>query len=259
MFCHICSFPSIPMTTARIMQKYDVQYYACERCGFIQTETPYWLAEAYSEPLIRSDIGLITRNIALSNTASLVISSFFDSGPNSMFLDYGGGNGMFVRLMRDKGFAFYWYDKYSTNIFALGFEADPNARFDLVTAFEVFEHLPNPLEEISDMLRYSDSLLFSTLLVPTRHPSTDWWYYALAGGQHVSFYSAKSLLMIAERFGLSLYSNGSSLHLLTKKRLWRAAFRVLVSSRLSTLFSHFIHRRSLLQDDYLQITGQKLD
>jgi len=50
-------------------------------------------------------------------------------------------------------------------------------RYELVSAFEVFEHLVNPLEEIERMLRLSDSILFSTLLVPTPAPGlADWWY-----------------------------------------------------------------------------------
>ena len=62
---------------------------------------------------------------------------------NEKFLDYGGGSGLFVRLMREKGFNFYYYYKYSLNIFAKGFEVDlkNNFSFEVITVFEVFEHL----------------------------------------------------------------------------------------------------------------------
>ncbi|HEY3390891.1 MAG TPA: methyltransferase domain-containing protein, partial [Prolixibacteraceae bacterium] len=137
------------MAEAMILQKYRVQYFICSNCGFVQTEKPYWLSEAYSESIARSDLGLISRNIKVSNISAVMISAFFNS--QAEFLDYGGGNGMFVRLMRDKGLNFYWQDLYTQNQFARGFEIKDNVRFELVTAFEVFEHLEDPLVEIEKM------------------------------------------------------------------------------------------------------------
>ncbi len=51
---------------------------------------------------------------------------------------------MFVRLMRDNGFDFYRSDRQCENLFAKGFEAslDVSPSYELLTAFEVFEHLP---------------------------------------------------------------------------------------------------------------------
>ncbi len=44
--------------TAKVLGKYDVQYYQCVITGFIQTEEPYWLEEAYSSAITKLDIGL---------------------------------------------------------------------------------------------------------------------------------------------------------------------------------------------------------
>ena len=51
---------------------------------------------------------------------------FFKS--NGSIVDYGGGYGLLVRLMRNSGFDFYRYDPYCANFFAKGFEVDLFAR-----------------------------------------------------------------------------------------------------------------------------------
>jgi hypothetical protein len=259
MECKICLFSVTSIGVGTVLQKYQVQYFRCDHCGFIQTETPYWLSEAYSETIARSDIGLIGRNLKVANITAVMISAFFDS--KSRFLDYGGGNGMFVRLMRDKGFDFFWQDCYTVNQFARGFESKDSDGYQLVTAFEVFEHLEDPLSEIQKMLLYSDSILFSTTLVPTHHPSPgNWWYYTLDTGQHIALYSKESLDEVAKKFDLRLYSNGRSLHLLTKKKLLGLLFFIFSIGPIASFFWKFfsIGKKSLLERDYSQITGTKL-
>jgi len=117
MICKICSSNSELFSRAEILYKYSIQYFKCPDCGFIQTEESYWLEEAYSEVINRSDIGLLARNLDLSKTTKAILLFLFDK--KKLFLDYGAGYGVFVRLMRDFGFDFYWMDKYSDNLFAL--------------------------------------------------------------------------------------------------------------------------------------------
>jgi hypothetical protein len=259
MICKICTSPVTSIGTALVLQKHQVEYFRCAHCGFIQTEKPYWLSEAYSETIARSDIGLIGRNMKVANITAVMISAFFDS--KSRFLDYGGGNGMFVRLMRDKSFDFFWQDRYTVNQFSRGFESKDSEDYHLVTAFEVFEHLEDPLSEIQKMLLYSDNILFSTTLVPTRYPSPgNWWYYTLDTGQHIALYSEESLKEIAKKFNLCLYSNGRSFHLLTKKKVPGLLFFLFSIGPIASFFWSFfsIGKKSLLERDYSQITGTKL-
>ena len=63
MDCQICGTNAPFWAQAKILKKYDVSYYQCPNCGFVQTEKPYWLAEAYSEIIDAEDIGLLKRNI----------------------------------------------------------------------------------------------------------------------------------------------------------------------------------------------------
>ena len=187
MKCKICSSKSVRFTQALVLDKHNIRYFSCENCGFIQTEKPFWLDEAYEDVIARTDIGLIGRNIKFSAFCASLIPLGF---PKGNYLDYGGGNGMFVRMMRDRGFDFYWYDKFAVNHFATGFEADDSAQYSLLTAFELFEHLENPLDEIEKMFNYSRNIIFSTRLLPRwKIEPSQWWYYALETGQHISFYS----------------------------------------------------------------------
>jgi hypothetical protein len=45
-----------------------------------------------------------------------------------------------------------------------------NEKVALLTAFEVFEHLDEPIKDINTMFEQSDNILFSTLLIPNPTP-----------------------------------------------------------------------------------------
>lgn len=106
--------------------------------------------------------GVMWRNLHNAGVTAALISLLFPNG--TRFLDYAGGYGTLVRLMRGRGFDFYWSDPYAKNLHARGFEHVPGSRYDLLTASEVLEHLPNPLEDIACMLDLADNVLVTTEL-----------------------------------------------------------------------------------------------
>ncbi|AFH50774.1 Methyltransferase type 11 [Ignavibacterium album JCM 16511] len=215
MNCKICDNKSSLAFTAKVLNKYDVKYFKCNSCGYLFTENPYWLDEAYKNPINISDTGIIMRNIYFSKIVSSILYFCYDK--SAKFLDYAGGYGIFTRLMRDIGFDFYWHDDYTTNLLARGFEKS-DEQYELLTAFEVFEHFDKPVEELEKMLKLSDSILFSTVSLPQEIPQKDWWYYGFEHGQHISFYSEKTLKTLALKFGLNFYPF-KNLFLITRKKL----------------------------------------
>jgi hypothetical protein len=249
--CKICGNPARSFARATLRGKYDARYFACAQCEFIQTEEPHWLKEAYAEPINRSDVGYVSRNVYLSKvTKALIVSAFHSQGK---FIDYGGGYGMFVRLMRDAGFDFYRFDKYCPNLFATDFEADASGTtpYDLLTTFEVFEHLVDPIGEIEKMLSFSKSIFFSTELQPVfKPPMSQWSYYALDHGQHVAFYRLRTLQEIARKLRVNLYSDGTFLHLLTPRKISPTLFRFVVHRKIATLIHYAVRKPSLLPRDY---------
>jgi hypothetical protein len=219
MNCKVCGSEIEKIFNAKIMNKYQIDYFYCQNCGFLQTEEPYWLDEAYKEPITLTDTGYMQRNINLSKLITIILLLFFDY--RKKFLDYAGGYGVFVRLMRDIGFDFYWYDKYSQNLFARGFEYDESMKGEIeaITCIEAFEHFANPIDEIEKMLSISKNIIFTTELLPNPIPKPqDWWYYTLEDGQHISFYSKRTLKFIAKKYGL-IYTNYRNIHLFTNRKI----------------------------------------
>jgi predicted O-linked N-acetylglucosamine transferase (SPINDLY family)/glycosyltransferase involved in cell wall biosynthesis len=246
MQCKICGATSLAFGQANMLNKYNVDYFQCSQCRFVQTESPYWLKEAYGEAITGSDVGLVHRNLRLAESARLLINQYFSAAAS--FLDYGGGYGLFVRLMRDRGFDFYWYDKFCQNLLAQGFEGSIDRTYELVTAFELVEHFVDPKTEIQEILQLSDSFLFSTELLPDSNPTPEsWWYYAPHEGQHIAIFTERSLQLLAVEFGLNFYTNGRSLHLLTRKTFPPDLFFTLNPERAT------VERNSLLPQDAAQI------
>lgn len=223
--CNICRSPSNEIFEAEVLARYRVKYFYCPACGFLQTEYPHWLDEAYQDAINAYDTGIMARNLQLSRTVSVFLYLLFDR--NGKFLDYAGGYGLFTRRMRDIGFDFYWLDRYAQNLLARGFEyTDDIGDIELITTFESFEHFVRPLEEIESMLSISRHILFTTVPVPSPVPGPEgWWFYAPEHGQHISFYSVRTLAFIADTFHLQYYSFGC-LHFFTDRPLNRRILRI---------------------------------
>lgn len=217
MICKICKQDNKTIFSAKVLNKYNVKYYHCVKCGFLQTEDPHWLSEAYTESINLSDTGYIMRNTYFSKKLTILLALFFYKG--SKFLDYASGYGVFVRQMRDVGFDFYWDDKYTPNLFSKGFEFDISHNYEAITTFESFEHFENPIKEIEKMLKVSKNIIFSTQTLPNPVPDpNNWWYYGLEHGQHISIYSYKTLEFIANKYDLNYYDLGG-LHIFTNKTI----------------------------------------
>ncbi|WP_069660424.1 class I SAM-dependent methyltransferase [Arcticibacter eurypsychrophilus] len=252
---------------AKILNKYYVSFYQCQDTGFIQTEEPYWLDDAYSSAITKLDLGLVYRNLEISKNINYLLSKYFDN--TKIFLDYAGGYGLFTRIMRDKGYDFYHYDPYCQNLFAENFDLStlglPHS-FELVTAFEVLEHMADPLKEVARIMQYSDSFLFSTELQPevVFSKPEDWWYFSPETGQHVSFYNIKSLEYIAKKLGYNFYTDGTFLHLFTKRTFENSPFEQpkepYYIKKIRRILEKYELRKvkpleTLLQKDWLYVKG----
>jgi 2-polyprenyl-3-methyl-5-hydroxy-6-metoxy-1,4-benzoquinol methylase len=251
MKCKICDGTVRELFVKKVLRKHDVAYFQCSVCRFIQTEEPYWLGEAYKSAIAQLDVGLVWRAERLTPIVSSLIRTFFpDRG--ARFLDYGGGYGLFVRMMRDRGFDFYRQDRHCENIFADRFDLTDlpaGSKFAMVTAFEVVEHLPDPVAELESMLQLSDTILLTTELQPENAAALSGWrYFAPETGQHISLLHRDSLAALARRLGLHVLTR-KDIHLLSKTGRSAFFYRMAFRPRFQKLMRKLRKRKSLLLRD----------
>jgi Zn ribbon nucleic-acid-binding protein len=220
--CRVCDQDSNYLWSSSLIGN-RVKYYECALCGYVQTEEPYWLNDAYKESINLTDTGILSRNLFnLKITISTLV--FLNIRNNAKVVDAAGGYGVLVRLLRDYGINAFWSDKYSHNLFARGFEYENmDSPADLVTVFEAFEHFSNPNSELDNLLSIAPNVLLSTQIIPDKIPKPNaWWYYGLEHGQHVGFFRIKTLQKLAFDREKYLLSDGRSFHLITEKKspLW---------------------------------------
>jgi len=251
--CKICGQPVNHALDATVLNKYQAVYYHCDNCGFLFPDQINWLEQAYINPINLSDTGYITRNVQLSRRTFLLFYLLF--GKKFNYLDYAGGFGVLTRLMRDYGLNFFWEDKYTKNIFASGFEQNDKT-IKAVTCFECFEHFKDPMSEIEKMIAISKNIFFSTELIKNNTvPEKDWNYFGFEHGQHIAFYSIDTLRYIAKKYQLHLYSNGTSLHFFTEKKINPLMFKILLKFGALPwdMFAKFLLKGKTLADSRLII------
>ena len=116
--CRVCQQPSDSLWTGTLIG-HSVDYFECPSCGYVQTEAPYWLEQAYSSAINDSDTGIMKRN--LYNRRVILGALHLLGETSSAVLDYAGGYGILVRLLRDDGVDAFWYDKFCQNLLQQGF------------------------------------------------------------------------------------------------------------------------------------------
>ncbi len=215
--CRICESAASLFGRQPVLGKYDAAYLRCNACGYLWIDAPHWLAEAYSSAITALDTGILVRNLWLRDACCALLGTSLRHVRS--IVDYGGGTGLLVRALRDRGHDAWWMDAYCENLLAGGFEAAPERQYDLLTAFEMVEHLPEPMEVFRQMRSLSPRLLISTELQPRDMRGFDWWYLAPEAGQHIGFFTRRSLEVVAEQLQLKLSSNGRNLHLLAESQI----------------------------------------
>jgi hypothetical protein len=249
--CNICNNSCTARGGYTVLGKYFAEFWQCPQCGYGALKDPSWLGEAYTSAYTAVDIGPLHRSLEGSHIVKWIIDRYHKQ--HRVSLDYGGGYGLLVRRMRDLGYPFLWYDLFCSNLFAKGFEGGLEGRehYDVITAFEVLEHLVAPMAELDRIISSSDTFVFSTMLLPDPLPAFEqWWYYGPEHGQHVSFYSQQSLEFVARKHGKRFLTNGNGLHVITNKQMSERLLRLFSNTRLATLHSALRPRRSLLLPDF---------
>lgn len=255
--CRLCDGDVNYMFEHQILLKYNIKYYECKNCGSLQTEEPYWLDESYSDDRRVLDVGGVMR-VEKLRLITLLVHRVLRINSDAKLLDWGAGDGLFVRMLRDDGVDASHWDTYSENIYAAGFERNQDLDYDFITSFEVFEHLPYPKQEMQKIFAGLPSyLLITTGLYAKQGPT--WDYLNLLTGRHVFFYSRHALALIAKKYnyeveifqGFILYVRKPLSPL--EKSLIGLFSRYVGKRRISGILRLLIPSRSLVKSDGLYV------
>jgi hypothetical protein len=238
--CRLCGEAATRRFEGMVLGRHRTGYYVCSGCGLTETRDPDWLDEAYAEAISTTDTGLLARNLSLRS----VVGTFLHlSGVGDRpCVDWAGGYGVFTRLMRDAGFACVWTDPHARNLFAQGFEwRDDLGPPFAVTAFEVLEHLPRPLESFRAIAALgAEFVITSTELVRGEAPDPGWWYLSPASGQHVAFYQARTIERLGRETGYPHVIAGPYRQVLARRPF--PAWRWHLASRLGPVLFPLVRR-----------------
>jgi len=235
------------------MRKYSASHYYCSDCDYIYIPKPYWLDEAYANSIVLDDTDQASRNVFNAITMIAVLYWLVKAKRSTPFVDVAGGYGLFTRLMRDAGFNYYWADKYTQNLFASGFEyKNDYGKCFAVSAFEVLEHISEPVDFIKNCLHEykAETFIFTTEVFPNGAPPklTDWSYFEIDTGQHIAFYSDLGLQRLANKLDMNYYSIGR-IRIFTRRSFSNFSVK-LVNNKIARLFiaavcaKKFGHRRN---------------
>jgi SAM-dependent methyltransferase len=227
--CPVCAAPAPPLDVVDFSKSCEeargrflplsgipVYYHLCGQCGFcFAPEFQSWSRADFAERIYNAGYAAVDPDYAEARpqgNAALVNKLFGQARAGLRHLDYGGGSGLLSACLKEIGWNSASYDPFvdGTDPASLG-------QFDLVTAFEVFEHVPDVsalLGDIGRLMTGEGVLVFSTLLSDGEvgpHRRLTWWYAAPRNG-HVSLFSRRSLTLALGRAGLTLGSFSNVLH-----------------------------------------------
>ena len=199
-----------------------VYYTLCTECGFcFCPEIGNWSFEEFRERIYNDRYVTVDPDyieIRPRANAENLISMFGDRASSLKHLDYGGGDGLLVEILRASSWNSTSYDPFVKKDSQIG----QYEKYDLITAFEVFEHASNVselMQNICSLLSPEGVVFFSTLLSDGNinpNQRLNWWYASPRNG-HISLFSKKSLTILAHKHGFSFGTFGVGHHVFFAK------------------------------------------
>lgn len=218
--CPVCGSSALPVLHFEVLAKLEAEICECGSCGFIFVPHPHWLEGSFSSHLNRLDVGSVDRTLLVSQ----FVRGLMGPSPHRRdwkLLDFGGGDGLLTRLLRDVGVDCRWEDPYCEPVFAVGPPHEEIEHFDLAVMSEVALHLTDPVATFADLAGRADRVLFTATVPPNPIPP-DWWYLMPSTGQHVAFYPTQAIAGLADRLGVHWCSDGKFFHLLSRTPIERS-------------------------------------
>jgi SAM-dependent methyltransferase len=205
-----------------------VYYARCSGCAFCFAPALYrWTLAEFEQRIYNAEYVQVDPDYLDARpraNASSLLPAFGKVKDSFNHLDYGGGSGLLSRLLRESGWNSVSYDPFvdrSTDVRQLG-------TFDMITAYEVFEHVPDVealMSDLCSLLAPSGIVLFSTLLSDENllpNQRITWWYASPRNG-HISLFSRRSLEIVAQKRGMQFRSFSPGFHILfTQIPAWAA-------------------------------------
>ncbi len=191
-----------------------VWYHRCNNCRFLFTEQlDRWTVETFRKYIYNADYVLVDPDVsgarARANAGPLL--EFARQFNAKRVLDYGGGDGTLARILSESGFDAASWDPMRDDT-----QPPPAGSFDLVTAYEVLEHVTAPIQtcrQALGFLRAGGLFLFSTLTLDDLAPqSCDNWYIAPRNG-HISIHTSRSLDLLFARVDRKVHHFSTGFHM----------------------------------------------
>jgi len=194
-----------------------VFYALCNQCGFcFCPEIAAWGLEEFEEKIYNDAYVLVDPDYVDArprSNAKGLISMFGERAYSIAHLDYGGGKGLLAKLLRESQWNSRSYDPFvDRNV-----RVEQLGKFDLITAFEVFEHVPDVqalMSSLRTLLAPNGLVLFSTMVSDGNiqpGQKISWWYAAPRNG-HISLFSRNSLAILAKNNGFNFGSFAEGTH-----------------------------------------------
>ena len=213
MLCKICFHHTKSCENAQ----FPHLYYYCPNCEGIFLDKAFWVDEQHEKKQYDQ------HNNSLENEGYVqMFEKFLDffwkdltcKTPN--VLEFGSGpTPVLSHLLQKRGAIVTCYDKfYHPN------EAFKTDTYDLITSTEVFEHLDNPLQTLTLLTEHLQSgghiALMTLFHDNTMEGFWKWWYRR--DPTHITFFTPKTIEILANQCGLDLVKTDSKRVALLKKR-----------------------------------------
>ncbi len=229
MFCKLCRSETTYKFSLPLVNNIQGDYFECKNCQMLQSYhldsmSPEGMADFYElDSELSLDCGSAWRQYCIMNRVEHLVRLKIvpDLSGNHKMLDFGCGSGFVVSALRSE---FKWntfgYEPYaeatfsSDRVFQNWEAVVQNGSYSLIIASEVFEHFTNPEQQIikiRDVLAREYAFVYITtgLYVPDKR-GKDWNYLVPQSGQHVAFYSHKTMRKVRELLGAtSIYQVGA--------------------------------------------------